>query len=250
MTKKSVEPQSNKLSLTLDGAITTHQFLRAVESFFRVLNNVANKATNTNDAFTWMVRVREGSAIIEAQPSPRNASLDQIPIAISAIEEGVSSLEAGSSERPKFFDDASMKALKELSQVTENDISVKIKVGSKKTIAKLSAKTIASVNSVLEAIYTDYGTIEGKLETVSKRNGYQFTLYDDLTDHAVKCHFDSSMLRRVLDVFENRVSVRGTIRYRKDGVPVSIQVEDFRILRKSNELPGIEKIVGILRTQS
>lgn len=247
---KSVETQSSKLTLTLDGAITSSQFLKAVESFFRVLTNVANKATNTNDAFTWLVRVREGSAIIEAQPAPRNATLEQIPIAISAIEHGVSSLEAGMTERPKYFDDIAMKAIKELSQVTENDISVKIKLGNKKTIAKLSAITVASVNSVLEALYTDYGTIEGKLETVSKRHGYQFTLFDDLTDHAVRCHFDPSMLKRVLDVFEYRVSVWGAIKYRRDGTPVSIQVEDFRTLRKSDELPSIEKISGLLRVQS
>jgi hypothetical protein len=235
----------NSLVLTLDGSLPSDKFLTAVKAFFQMIKSVSDSATNTTNSIEWLIEVREGSAIVEAQATPRNIPLEKVPTAIQAVGEGLHALESGSRERPAFFNDSALKAVKDLSSLVENDIFVRIGGGGQ--VERLSAQSTASVNSVLEASYTDFGTIEGKLEAISGRRGYKFTLYEDLTDHGVKCFFSTELLNEVFNAFECRVSVWGEIRYRKDGTPNSIQVEGLRVFRKSEDLPTIEEMIGILR---
>lgn len=241
----SEKRNANSLVLTLDGPLTSDKFRKAINSFFRMIENVSDSATATANSIEWLVKVREGSAVVEAQATPNNVPLEKIPVAINAVRVGLHSLESGAKERPAHFNDSAMNAVKELSSLVEKDVFVKI--GGSGQIERLSAQSIASVDSVLEASYADFGTIEGKLQSISGRKGYQFTIYEDLTDHGVKCFFGPDLLEQVFTAFERRISVWGKIRYRKDGTANSIHVEGFRIFRKSEELPQIKDIVGILR---
>lgn len=234
-----------KLVLTLDsGALPSGKFIAAVTSFFRILNSVADSATHTKNAVEWLVEVKRGSAIIQAEAVPNNVDMRYVSEAVHAITSGLDALEAGQRERPPHFTDEAMKAVRTLSSLSSSDVFVKVTAND--FVARLSTQTVASVNSVLEASYSDYGSIEGKLEVVSIRQSPKFNLYDDLTDQAVVCHFEEIWLPDVMAAFDRRVSVWGDIRYRKDGLPVNIQVEGFRVFGTENELPSINDIVGIL----
>jgi hypothetical protein len=241
----------NELTLKLDGAINAKIFVNAVKSFFELIQSVSDNATQTKNSIEWVVEVDRGSAIIMAQPSPKNIPPERIPHTVEVIERGLRDLEQGEKKRPEHFTDEAMRSAKILSQLSENDVFVSIRASwetlDQPVTQRLSTQTAASVDSILEASYSDYGAIEGKLETVSARQGYRFNIYDDLTSRSVKCYFEPKMLPDVFEAFEHRVSVWGWVKYRKDGLPVSIEVDNFRVFRKSEELPSVEDIVGILR---
>ena len=243
MDTKTVKPE--KVTLTLDaGALPSGKFIAAVTSFFRLLNSVADSATHTKNAVEWLVEVQKGSAIIQAEAVPNNVDIRYVPEAVQAITSGLYTLEEGHGERPPHFTDEAMKAVRTLSRLSSSEVFVRVTAND--FVGRLSTQAVASVDSVLEASYSDYGSIEGRLEVVSIRQSPKFNLYDDLTDQAVVCHFKETRLPDVMAAFNRRVSVWGDIRYRKDGLPVNIQVEGFSVFGAENELPSINDIVGIL----
>lgn len=55
------------------------------------------------------------------------------------------------------------------------------------------------------------------------------------------------MLRKALEAFDRRVAVYGVVKYRKDGLPSSIYVEDIRIFKNDEELPSLDEVQGIFK---
>ena len=66
-----------------------------------------------------------------------------------------------------------------------------------------------------------------------------------MTHNSVRCYFNEDNVDDYVKAFRKRVAVYGEIRYRKDGVPVSISVQDFRVLREAHELPSASDVKGI-----
>jgi len=99
----------------------------------------------------------------------------------------------------------------------------------------------------LEGRVIEYGSISGKLETVSERNGFRFVIYDDLWDRPINCLVKEEDKARVMGVFGKRVEVFGDIRYRSDGRATSVDIEDFTEFPDPDALPKTADVKGILR---
>ena len=108
--------------------------------------------------------------------------------------------------------------------------------------------TIASViREDWRADYNDYGTIEGRLETIQETYGtLQFYIRDAMLRQRVRCYFPEKLLPEVFDKFRKRVEVSGIIHYRKNGTPVSIEAEQIVGLPDDADLPTAEDVRGIL----
>jgi hypothetical protein len=85
-------------------------------------------------------------------------------------------------------------------------------------------------------IYLDYGTIEGRLETVSVRGRQHFFVFETLTEQRVECLPQRDEFEKSLSLLGKRVAVSGRIRYRNHK-PTTIHVENLKVLRESSELP-------------
>lgn len=95
--------------------------------------------------------------------------------------------------------------------------------------------------------YTDYGTIEGRLETIQESYGnLQFFIRDMILRQRVRCYFPEELLSEVFSNFRKRVEVSGLIHYRKSGAPISIEAEHIIPLPDDSELPTAEEVRGIL----
>jgi hypothetical protein len=57
------------------------------------------------------------------------------------------------------------------------------------------------------------------------------------------------MLPELFTKFRRRVEVSGLIHYRRNGVPISIDVESIEILPDDSDLPSLDDVRGILRTE-
>jgi hypothetical protein len=233
------------LTLKLDGELSILQFRTAVDAFFELAQNVASEFASDRSDVKWTVAVREGSAIIELRPHSPTLPPERLQGVVGAIENGLKDLERGEKKRPEFFTDQALLNAKKLAKVAGEQLFVSVKTP--RTERRVSSQVVATVDKHLEPTYKDFGTLEGTLQIVSAADaGLEFRLLDPILGLRIRCIVNEEMEQRVLGAFRKRVRVWGLIRYRSDGTPVSIQVENFEVMRLNSDLPTIDDIIGIL----
>ena len=125
---------------------------------------------------------------------------------------------------------------------------VPIRLWVKKKPTSFEPAIASTIRENWRADYNDYGTIEGRLETIQESYGsLQFHIRDTMLRQRVRCYFPENLLPEVFDRFRKRVEVSGVIHYRKNGSPVSIEAEHIIGLPDDAELPTAGDVRGILR---
>lgn len=81
-----------------------------------------------------------------------------------------------------------------------------------------------------------YGSVRGRIETIARRRGLRFTLYEYGDDLAVSCYIDSGLEPKLVDAWGKIVVVEGMVKRDATGRPSSIkQVSDIVILPESDQ---------------
>jgi hypothetical protein len=77
-----------------------------------------------------------------------------------------------------------------------------------------------------------YGSIKGRVETLTRRKRLRFTLYDSIFDRGITCHLRSDQEETMRNAWGRRVEVRGEIaRDPVHGYPITIKnISDIQIL--------------------
>lgn len=242
--------QGRPLTLRLsEDIIPAQQFKSAVDAFVDILNEVTAAFSTANKAqVEWGIAVRSGSSVLVAVPeSPQPGLLAPLT---HVIVTGLAALESGG-ERPDYFSDRALGAVRTLSKIAKDDLKVEIKTTGIETL--LSQQANIAVGHVLDAKYSDYGSLDGYMQVLSTRGKIKATLFDDLTDRPISCTFENSDGAVLDELFramrsKRRVEVSGLISYRADGQPVKITVESFEVFPHQDTLPDIKDIIGIFRT--
>lgn len=239
------------LTLEIDGkSVTPEKFLRSVRSFFALLNEVTTKVAGRRGGVQWRVLVKEGSNLVGVQPEPglNRAIVGQI---VAAVSEGIASLET-KAERPRYFTERAVKSLLELADVvgTSEHDDTTVRIWAKDEPIRVTHQSVAHVGELLSSEHEDYGSIEGKLQTVTERGGLQFVVYEQLWDRSIRCRIPERLTEVAIANFRNRVEVYGLIKYRKDGKPISIQVDDIVAFPSKEQIPSFREVHGILREAS
>ena len=245
MAKKS-SPQ--RLTLKLDGQhITADRFVKALTSFIGLINEVSDAVTNERSAFRWIVSVESGSAVVHFRPEPYRADVSFVPLSMKAINDGLEVIDERA-ERPRFWSDNALRKAKDLSEVLDiaSGALDHVSVGSNHEQRVVTRKIAANVDALIGADYKSLGTVEGRLRAITEAGGVHFVVQDPITHNSVRCYFEEDSVEEYMKAFRRRVAVYGEIKHRRDGVPVSISVQDFRVLRESNELPKAKDVKGIL----
>lgn len=245
---KSRKQKPQRLTLKLDGkGIPAERFLKSISAFVSLINEVADNIVGTDKAFSWVVTVEHGSDIVHFAPVAKSGLSDQIAPSLRAIEDGFALIEERA-ERPQYWSDAALKKAKEMSEALDivNESLNLISISTNSKPSRLTRKTSQHVDQLIGRERTSLGTIEGKLRTVTEGGGLHFIVHDALTQNGVRCYFEDDRTDEIIAAFRQRVAVYGLIRYRLDGVPVSIRVQEFRTLRDRSKLPSFRDVRGIL----
>lgn len=235
---------THRLTLYLDGPrITSDKFVRAVNAFFELITEVAEEVAGRKRPVKWIVSVKEGSVQLNADPQPSKPS---VPVGLIAdtILEGVRALDR-SAKRPAYFTDTALRKARELATVTDGVDVERARIQLNRKAASVRHDTVAHVDRILGVSVKDYGSAEGRLETISVRGGAHLAVYDALTDRKIECIIEPSQLEDAWAALGKRVSVFGLIRYRKTGEPISIEVEDMKVLLAEDALSS-ESVYGVL----
>jgi hypothetical protein len=109
----------------------------------------------------------------------------------------------------------------------------------------------SSVSGVADRIlqgqnYNEFGSVEGKIVSLSARHGFICIVYDDIEQREITCYLQSDAAQRdAVRGYTKRVMASGLIHYAAEGNPVSITVDEIRIFPGISELPTAQDIQAI-----
>ncbi len=239
------------LTLEVGGhAITPDKFLRSVRSFFAILDEVTREVGGKPSAVRWAVAVTHGSNLVQVSPQP-GYDPAIISVVTDAVADGISQIEEREA-RPAHFSEKALRSLRDLSNVvgrTDSDDTT-VRVWVRRNPIDVTAKAAANVIGLLASEHKDYGSIEGHLQTITERGRLQFIVYVRLWDMQARCYIPDHLVPEAIAAFGSRVEVYGPIRYRKDGKPVSIEVDEIRAFPETEDIPSFRDVHGILRKAS
>lgn len=241
---------TRRIGFTLGGdAIPFETFLEAGSRLSALLAEV-DSAVSGSQTLEWVISdLRFASATVAVSSVPRSEEIiDQSPTIISSVLKGLETIER-TAERPEYFTDEALLTAKRLvsllnGKVERISIFGNVGVGSTGTV-RATQRIAANVDQLLGIGTVAVGSVEGTLETVTIHGGTSFNIYDTITHRRVRCVCDRERLDELEGCLGSRVLVEGEIRYNVQGQPISIKVENHRVLRSVEELPQATDIRGL-----
>ncbi len=226
--------------------MTPDEFVAAVRNFFGYINEITASQNGDGSEVTWAVKVKEGSNLIglapaSSVPTSRLAMIyEKARYAPLAVARG-DFAGAGLSDKAV----GHLKALSELAEKHGDQQCVSIWI--KREPINIGSGIAKRIEFENEGDFFDFGTIEGRLETISDATGgIRIRIRDFLYPKSVNCIVPETMVQMVLSSFRRRVEVDGRIRYRKDGTPISIEAAQIELLPEDDELPSASEVRGIM----
>lgn len=225
------------------------KFLAAVNAFYSMLDCVAQNYASESDPVRWTISVQEGSNLVHFYGSAKDEDIDVGEIIDASFSE-IERLESSGDYTPgEYFNVNAIESAKKLARLAINGIGG-VSIQRNGDVRRISARTIANADTVLDIKYSHYGSITGRLEVLSDRKGAKVLVYDELTGEGIKCYFTPEAWQHqrstAITAFDDRmrVSVYGLIRYRPSGQPARIEVEEMAVIDNSDF--DVLSLVGIL----
>jgi hypothetical protein len=237
------------LTLEIGENLSPERFMAVARAFFGYVEEISHGIVTDGEPLRWIVRVREGSALLAVDASPATPP-ECLRTVYSRAERGVRHLIARHIDESGLTEPA-LRHLRTLSEMTEPGPNkappVSIRIWIEKAPIDFEPTIAITIREEGRADYKDYGTIEGRFEAIQETHGtLQFFLRDAMLRQRVRCYFPEELLLDVFDKFRKRVEVFGVIHYRKNGTPISIEAENILPLPDDSELPTAEDVRGIL----
>lgn len=249
MASHSESPQDIALSFDVD-EVPFRLLLKAGQAFSNLLREVARAYIGTaRDPAQWLVHVEAGSVVLplRGEASGDLASNSQVYEVGVFVAQGLALIE-GDAVRPDHFTDRALEQARELAKLASGgDLSIEVRGGGVRS--SLTSRLIVNVDTILGHEESSTGTIEGALEAFNVHGkNKRFNVYDSLTGRSVECKFtDDVTVDDLRPAIGRRVAVRGLVRARPDGRPVSVDARELEVFPPEHELPTPDEVFGLLR---
>jgi hypothetical protein len=238
---------TSQLTLEIDEEdIPLPEFIKALENFSKLVRAVSKVVSPNKDAGAWTVRVYEGSAGIGLSGRAGVFTSNEVNAIRTNVLSGLRDLENG--VRPQNFSDPAIEASRQLSTLFRTKTAPgKVRVWSGNESAYKLPKTIAdAASTLLDAEYESNGTVDGRLERLNSHNGLDFEIFSIINARSVKCEVSEALADIAHRNWRKRVEVVGTVRYRKDGVPVSVKATEIIEYPDPKSLPSLDELRAVL----
>ncbi len=235
------------LSLRIEGQpIAASHFCSGISSCLSLASAVSDSVAGRANSFSWYVEVEDGNRLVHYHPRAKSAPESHIPKALDAIVDGLRKIDSGCTQRPLHFSDRSLRMAMRLAALASRREVDSVEVLRPGDGCRLGPQSLAPLRRMLGLQRQESGTVEGRLQAISDRNGrLQFIVEDELTRRSVACLIAEDKLFEAMTAFRQRVAVFGDTRYRKDGSLLSIEVQSLSRFPPADRLPGIEDVRGI-----
>lgn len=202
-------------TLTLGGEVPLDLFSQTMRHFDQLVQALS-KEMGDGIAVAWTVdELSSGSAVITIRGEADDPTvIERVGHAYMIVGQ---SLEEG---RPIPYGPAITRPAENITNVLNGKItSVHFEAGTE--VATVTAGvSVEQVAGVVGA----FGSVEGRIETLTHRRWLGFMLYDCLNDRAIRCHLNPDQADSVREAWGRRAIVRGWIRLDPvSGRPVSLK---------------------------
>jgi hypothetical protein len=244
MTAKPEDIPSD-LTLEIGRNLSPEKFVTTVRAFFGYVKEVSETLAQ-GAAVEWTVEVKGGSALIGVAPT-EYVPPEVVEAVYQKVVTGIEHVRNGDIDHSGLTEPA-LRHLRTLSEVSEGDKRrpVEMRVWVKRKPTAMSADIGRVITEDWRTEYSDFGTVEGRLETIQDKGTLLIYVRDLLFNSSVRCYFDEAMLPQVFDSFRRRVEITGTIHYRRNGTPTSIEAASIVQLPDDADLPSADDVRGIL----
>lgn len=224
--------------------ISIADFQKATDSFLGLVRELSKAVSSNADSSAWQIKVYVGSAGVGVM-APPSSGLDPFRIR-NVMVSGLKSLANGI--RPGEFTDKAIEQARALASLfKKSTIEPNIRIWSQREESVKIGRSIANgANKLLSLDHEEDGTVDGVLEKVDGHGKLQFFVYDVIDNHSVKCEFTSDQLPQALASFQQRIEVVGRVKFRKDGVPVSIKASRIINYPSKSEIPTLSQMRALL----
>lgn len=229
------------------GRIDAAVFLTALDASLEILKEL--DATVSGGKFRWYythLSIGSGVSVQEGELPPDQAEAEVLEQQIEGLYlEGLASFDVAA-RLPTAFTNRAIEASWRLVSVLSNGVShMDITGAHVKPHFTITERAVANLKELMGRGFTDIGSIEGKLETISLAQRPTFNVRDEVTGQSVICSFTMDRFDEVRDALGRRVLVSGEVTYHRRGEPTEVSpVDDIRLLDET-EPPTVDEIRGI-----
>jgi len=234
------------LTLDLGDDLAPEEFVAAAGNFFEYIAEITKAQRGDGTEIAWTVKVKEGSALIGLEPSA-GAPASRLAMIYEKAKFGIESLKRGD-VRGAGLSDKAIECLKSLSDINDHHADGQgINLWVRCEPIRIGSGITRRVKEDLDSDYYDYGTVEGRLQTIRDANGaLKIGVKDFLFPRVISCGVPEKMIEQVFASFRCRVEIEGRIHYRRDGTPLSIEADTIDILPEDDNLPTAADVRGIM----
>lgn len=222
---------SDTLTLMLEGTITLSDFAKAVEEFDGLVRALSNEVT-AGAQIEWVIHSLQGnSATATVRGEGQTDKVETVVRAYETMGERLSRAEA----LP--FSPAVQQRARGLVNLIGGKIEF-IRFETDQRDALIRRESAAALLAPPEASAEDaYGAVEGAVETLTRRGGLRFTLYDIVNNKAVSCYLSPGHEDIMRDVWGKRAVVFGRVhRDPLTGRALSVrQVTSVDVVKQGNK---------------
>lgn len=190
----------------LGGEVTIDQFSDALTRFSQVLD--ALRLSHGAEVRWMLTGLDYGSAAATAQAVPLDdEAVDRIPIMYDSCIDAAQRVRDGSLDRALPLH----REMHGLMALADENHPIAIQTDSKQVVVKAPIPSLTLAAEEPDAEATSLGTVRGRVETLSRRRGLTFRLYELTTDAAVVCHMDPDLEDTMRGVWGHIADVTGTV---------------------------------------
>ena len=204
--------------------VPLHDFGSIVRAFASLLDDISQEAFGDAKAAGWEISVDRGSVQLAADlSSPDMESLALVHAAVLEPQDRVR---------------------RRLAAFPRDIPATRLLVGEERHDALLA---LHDEQARHPSQIAEYGTVEGTLDTLSVRGAPHFTISEPIWNAAVRCFVREGLVEAMREMWRQRVSARGMVRYDLGGLPTSIRADEI-VLFPYDETP-IGEFRGLLASE-
>jgi hypothetical protein len=233
------------LTLDIGGDVSPDEFIAAVQNFFAYVREITDARQDGGVSLDWTVKVKQGSSLVGLEPSD-GAPASLLMSIYDDARSGAQALERGDAHQSGLSKKAikRLRALTELSGKSAGRAKLQMWIRKEPVALTMSEKAATRVE---KRSYSEFGTIEGRLEGVQDANGsLKLSVRDLLYPRPITCKIPDHLMKQALKCFRRRVELTGEIHFQGDDAPVRIDAIDIQLLPEDDALPSAGDVRGIL----
>jgi hypothetical protein len=227
------------------GPVPAKLFASALQELLEALAYIDGSLAPACDApVSWTIAHLSMGSPITVELAPCDERLaERSGRAASMLAAAVEALTNGATDPPLRLPRSALEHTSELVALVDSDITaMRLRASGEEWISVSVESAQVARRLLRRSEHTEYGTIEGRIETLSIRGRRAFYVWDVVSGHRVECGLGGErgeLLDEAHRAFGKRVAVSGLIRYRGPNEPQSITVDGITVLREADDLPRV-----------